>query len=256
MHASCPDWRPLDRSLARAADQGRSVAFWWRDDDAVAHTPALDRLLALASRLDLPLALALIPAEAELSLVDRIRKISGVSILVHGTRHANHAAPGQPKAEFGLDRPLESLSLDAASGLCIAKARFGALVSPIFVPPWNRIAHAFVAILPALGFRGLSTFGDRVAREPAPGLVQVNAHIDPIAWRSTRSLADPDALIARLARAVERRSREAGDNEPVGVLTHHSVHDEAVWRFCAALLERLAAHPAASFLATDAMFKP
>lgn len=249
-----PDCSPLDAALARAMDSGRTVAFWWRDDDAVAHTRALDQLLTLASRLDLPLALASIPAKVESSLVDRIRDEARIGVLVHGLRHANHAPPVQPKAEFCLDRSLERLSDDAATGLRMAQARFGARVSPIFVPPWNRAAPALVAILPTLGFRGLSTFGDRAAREPAPGLIQVNAHIDPIAWRSTRSLADPDALIAGLARTIEQQLRTADDPEPIGVLTHHLIHDEAVWGFCTSLLERLASHPASEFPPTNVMF--
>jgi len=82
------------------------------------------------------------------------------------------------------------------------------------------------------GYGGVSTFGRRKAPEPAPGLRQVNTHIDPIDWHGARSLADPGGLVAMAADAV-------AFDEPIGFLTHHLVHDEAIWRFCEAFLERL-----------------
>ena len=234
------DWSPLDAALARARDEGRTVAVWWRDDDAVAHTPALDRLLALAAQAAAPLALAAIPALVEQSLPDRVDGEPGVSLLVHGLRHANHAPPDRKRAEFGPDRAHAALRADAAEALALARARFGARVESFFVPPWNRIAPTLVPDLPGLGYRGLSAFGDRSADAPTPGLVQVNAHLDPIDWRGSRSLGDPDALVSDLAcRIADRLARRASDSEPVGLLTHHLVHDDAVWEFCEALLERL-----------------
>jgi hypothetical protein len=109
------------------------------------------------------------------------------------------------------------------------------------VPPWNRIAPELVPDLPKLGFRGLSTFGRRPAREPARGLVQVNTHFDPIDWHNGRSLRAPDELIAQLAAAIAGSSDDPG-REPIGLLTHHLVQDEATWSFCEALLARLAQH--------------
>ena len=42
---------------------GRRLGLWWRDDDARAADPALERLLGLASRHGLPLTLAVIRRE-------------------------------------------------------------------------------------------------------------------------------------------------------------------------------------------------
>jgi hypothetical protein len=247
-----PDWSPLDAALAHAAEMARPIPLWWRDDDAVAHTPALDRLLALANRLDLPIALAAIPAGIETSLVERLADELRVGLLVHGLRHANHAPPGARKAEFGDHRPLAALAADAAPGLMLARRRFGRRMRAVFAPPWNRLAPALAASLPALGYHGLSTFGDRPAPEAAPGLTQVNAHLDPIAWRAGRGLADPDALIADLAHRIAHRP--SADPEPIGLLTHHLVHDEAVWTFCESLLARLAGHAAVRFPSLDVVF--
>ena len=39
-------------NLTRWRDEGRTLPIWWRDDDAIAPTPALERLLALAERFE------------------------------------------------------------------------------------------------------------------------------------------------------------------------------------------------------------
>ncbi|MBY0396101.1 MAG: glycosyl transferase family 28, partial [Thermoleophilia bacterium] len=95
---------------------------------------------------------------------------------------------------------------------------------------------------------GLSTFGP--CGPAVPGLVQVNTHLDPVAWRAGRGLAEPRVLLARAADTVAR-----GD-APLGLLTHHLVQDARTWAFCAALLERLRAHPAVRVARADGLFAP
>lgn len=230
------DWSPLDRALERARDSACPVTFWWRDDDAVAETPQLDRLLNLANRFDAGIALACVPMGIEASLVERLAGEARAFALVHGISHANHAPEGEKKAEFGAHRSLEALEAEAAEGLERARTRLGAKLLPVFVPPWNRIAPGLIPSLPSLGYAGLSTVKDRVAGTPK-GLTVVNTHVDPIDWHGTRSLCDQEGLIRSLADAVERRlSGHADPGEPIGFLTHHLVHDERVWIFCETLL--------------------
>jgi hypothetical protein len=93
-------WSALERELSRwPAGQAR---FWWRDDDAVAATAALDRLLALRNALDIPLALAVIPATAEVSLATRVNATppDAVRVLLHGWDHRDHGGHSGPKAEL------------------------------------------------------------------------------------------------------------------------------------------------------------
>jgi hypothetical protein len=233
------DWSALDDALARAHDAGYVPSFWWRDDDAVGHTPALDRLLALSRRFELPVALAAVPARIEPSLVERLADEPLATVLVHGRTHANHAPPGERKAEFGAHRPIGAMIDDARHALATAGAA-GLPLVPVFVPPWNRAAAEVVAALPALGYRGLSTFKDRPAALAAPGLMQVNAHLDPIAWHAGKGLADVATLVATLARAVTDRTEHRADRgEAIGLVTHHLVHDGAVWAFCEQVVEHL-----------------
>jgi predicted glycosyltransferase len=245
-------WDALDSALAQFADAGRPVPFWWRDDDAVAHTPQLDRLLALAGRLELPLALAVIPASLQGSLVERLADEPLAAVLVHGLSHANHAPPGHKKAEFGRHRSLGQLAGDAAQGLGSVRAAFAGGAMPVFVPPWNRLTPELPALLPGLGFAGLSTFGER--RASVPGLTHVNTHIDPIDWRHGRGLRPPEALVAEVARIIQASAGGANRAGPIGLLTHHLVHDEATWAFCEELLGRLAAHPSVRFHTAESVF--
>ena len=82
------DWTDLAIELDHWTAAGRQASFWWRDDDAVAWTPALERLLARAE--GLPVALAVIPGEAEPALGEALAEFDGVRALQHGWRHENH----------------------------------------------------------------------------------------------------------------------------------------------------------------------
>jgi predicted glycosyltransferase len=247
------DWRPLSSAIGRAHEAGWEPAFWWRDDDAVADTPALRRLLALSRRYRSPIAVAVIPKLAEPGLEEALETWPDAAALVHGLFHRNHAHAGEKKAEFGQQRPLSMVADDARAALMLAREICPAKLLPVFVPPWNRIAPALVPILSKLGFRGLSTFLDR-ERPTVDGLLQVNTHLDPVDWRGTRSARSPDALIAETAAAVGRRLAGLADRgEPIGLLTHHGQHDEPVWTVCEALLEHLARHEVA-FTAAQHVF--
>ena len=61
-------------SLDQAAARGVQIPFWWRDDDAIEATPALEKLLELARKYDLPLALAVVPKQATASARQAARK--------------------------------------------------------------------------------------------------------------------------------------------------------------------------------------
>merc|ERR1711969_541138 len=99
-------------------------------------------------------------------------------------------------------------------------------------------------MLPEQRFSTISTFTPRKDAEAAPGLRRINTHLDPIDWRGSRSLVAPDRLIAQFAADLaDRREGRADAAEPYGLLTHHLVHDAAIWRFVADLLTRLSRAP-------------
>ena len=232
------DWSPLRRELAAWRADGLDLPIWWRDDDAITVTPALDQLERLAERLALPVHLAVIPAHAEAALAERLRSAHVLHALVHGWAHENHEPAGRKKAEFGSPRPQAADEL--ADALTRLEAIFGADLLAVFVPPWNRLHPDHLALLVQAGYRGLSTFGPREHAHPRPGLLALNTHVDPIDWKGTRGLIDPARLLAQIAGLLrDRREGRADRGEPFGYLTHHLVHDPEVWQFSEAFLAEL-----------------
>jgi hypothetical protein len=229
-------WDALGAELARWADGGRTAEFWWRDDDAGRADPALERLAALSARTGTPLALAVIPAAAEPEMLAALGPT--VAVIQHGADHRNRAAAGGKKTEF----PESEEPGEALARLAAGRARLAALAGTRAVaalaPPWNRIAAGLVPRLAASGFTGLSLYGARAAAAPAPGLRQVNTHVDIVDWGAGRGFVGEERAL-ELARAhlAARREGRADGAEPTGWLTHHARHDEAAWAFLERLFE-------------------
>ncbi len=118
---------------------------------------------------------------------------------MHGLAHRNHSPQGHSSSELGIGQPL----LDRMAALYGAHARlrrlFGAKVVPMLAPPWNRIGEDLTDASRKSGFVGLSTFKRRRAREAAPGVLQVNTHVDPVFWRGHGGLRDEAAMLDDLA---------------------------------------------------------
>jgi hypothetical protein len=250
-------WQALDGELDLWRASGRRAELWWRDDDACRDTPALHRLLEIATATNVPVALAAIPALLDQSLVDCVRQAPTVTVLQHGYAHRNHAPTGERNWELGHHRPIEAVVAELQSGRTELVRRFGARFMPALVPPWNRIDAGVVNRLPAAGFQGLSTFGPRTTAEPASTLVQCNTHVDLIAWRRGRLFIGADAAIDRVvAHLTARRERTVDPVEPTGVLTHHLDLEEDAWDFLADLIGRTEAHGAATWIAAGTAFAP
>ena len=247
------DWRRLANELDHWSGDGLVATLWWRDDDAARPAPELDRLLETRARAGVPLALAVIPASVEASAAERIN--GGCTVLQHGYAHRNHAPANARKAELGAGRSVGEAISELATGQQRLAALFGAAATAVLVPPWNRIGGGLVAALGDAGFTGLSTWGPRAQAWPAPGIGQVNTHVDIVDWRGTRGFAGEEAVLgATVAHLRARRKGVADRAEPTGLLTHHLVHDEAGWRFIEAFVERTRAHPAAHWLDAAAAF--
>jgi peptidoglycan/xylan/chitin deacetylase (PgdA/CDA1 family) len=223
----------LLRALDLRAAGGRPARLWLRDDDAVEPTAALDHLLALTQAAKVPVTLAVIPARSGQDLAVRLARASGVSVAVHGWAHVNHAPPAEKKQELGAHRPVAAVLAELAQGFAHLSQLHGGQFTPVLVPPWNRISPLVVDGLPRLGFKALSVFGP----EAAAPLPLFNTHVDVMDWHGTRG-GRPDAvLMDELATAISR------SDAPVGLLTHHLVHDAQVWGFLQRLFALTHGHP-------------
>lgn len=263
-------WTDLWSELDRWHEAEHTATFWWRDDDAVSSTTALERLLTISARSAAGLALAVIPegcAESLVTTLGQVSKSGGaeIAVLQHGIAHRNTAPAGEKKTELSAAVPLAVLSSGLIAGLHRLSDLFGDRALPVLVPPWNRIAPELVARLPSLGFLGLSTYKARHRPDPAPGLLQVNSHADLLRWKPERGfLGESETLALLLNHLQARRAALSGTDaapgfdsrEPTGILTHHLVHDEATWKFLELLLDGLNRHPAAQLLDPSEVFLP
>ena len=246
--------------LARELDawhaEGRQATLWWRDDDAERDTPRLRRLLAIACAHRVPIAIAAVPARADRTLAAAIADCPPATVVQHGCAHANHAPAGERSAELGAHRSVPERVAELDRGREALRTLFAHRFVSVLVPPWNRIAGDLVGALPGAKLHGLSCFGARATREPAPGVVQANTHVDLIAWRRDRRFIGTASALERLAGHLRaRREGEADPSEPTGILTHHLVCDDDAFAFLDACCVFLRDHPAAAWLGADAIFE-
>jgi hypothetical protein len=240
-------WRELEAALDAVAQGGKAIRLWWRDDDAGRDDPRLERLLELAERRALPLALAVVPVWLDAGGQARIAASPQASVLQHGFAHRNHAPAGQKSCELG-GRAIEMIEAELARGRAALVDAFGAAFLAVLVPPWNRFDRQLIGRLAACGFCGLSTYGRRLAFEAAAGLIEVNTHLDPIDWRGERLFVGEVAALERLIAVLD-------PDEPIGILSHHLAMDEPGWRFLDRLLGVLAAHPGAVLCSAADLFQ-
>jgi hypothetical protein len=231
------DWSLLSKELRLWAAAGLTPRLWLRDDDAVAPSQELDRLLSLCERYEVPSVLAVIPEPSGEALAHRLKDCELARIAVHGWRHANHALPGEKKQELGSHRPIPDILSELSRGLSkLATLHEGRLL-PMLVPPWNRIDPLLLSSLPDIGFRLVSAFSESLVAAVPDNLIVVNTHLDIMDW-SARNGRDHASLVVDLMGEL-RKSRDS-NRHPIGVLTHHRVHDETAWSFLGQLFEMTA----------------
>lgn len=221
----------LQRELRLWSANGRRPQLWWRDDDAVAITPGLIRLVDIAERWDIPLALAVVPGGVDDTLQGFLDKRPLLSVIQHGTDHQNARPQTQP-SQFAADAPAEAITRAIADGARRLSAFAG--WQPIYVPPWNDLQPNVLKVLPAAGLLGVSASGGLALQQPLP---RWDSHIDLMRWREPVRFVGRGRILTRLRLQLASRRQQGRWDEPIGILTHHLVHDEAAWRFLAQLLE-------------------
>lgn len=253
-------WPDLMAEFDRWEEAGKVATLWWRDDDAVAATARLGRLLSIAS--GAPVSLAVIPADAEQELPRWIAHYlrsapkASVAVLQHGWRHLNHSGRGK-KSEFPAERPRSEMVSELAAGRARLSDLFGTRAQPVLVPPWNRFDNSLLSLLACCGLTGISRARPRSASPQAPGVTEANIHVDLVAWKGNRGFVGEDAALGGLVQHLRaRRLGAVCDEEPTGILTHHLVQDEATDAFLHRLIAVSIAHPAVLWLDAGEIFAP
>ncbi len=221
-------WQRVDEELEKWDEHLLPARLWLRDDDAVDTTGPLKQLVQLIGQFDVPVALAVIPHFASRALAERVAATPHVCVALHGHAHTNHAPPGQKKCELGLHRDMQVVLDELTNGRAKLEQMFGERFINLLVPPWNRIDPQLVGKLASTGLAGFSTYGWDCFPEIS-GVTQLNTHVDIIDWRGTRGGRPASDLVDELAIALATARKLGGD--PVGILSHHLIHDEAAWEF-------------------------
>ena len=234
--------RALDEELARWRDAGREPTLWWRDDDAVDATPALDRLLdAAAHATAVPLALAVVPAQRDAGAGRAPRASTGrrraaARLRPHQPCARRREEDGARPAPAGDGRAGRARHRLDGAGAAVRPARAagaGAALEPHRARRWCRPCRrsAFAACRPS---------ASAARADPVSGLLQVNTHVDLIDWQGA-PLRRRRGGARRAVRAGARARRAPDTDEPVGILSHHLAMDEAAWDFLRSLLGRVRA---------------
>ena len=251
-------WPDLMAEFDRWEEAGKVATLWWRDDDAVAPTARLGRLLSIAS--GVPVSLAVIPADAEQELAQWLADYlhsaprASVAVLQHGWRHLNHSAVGK-KSEFPAERPTSEMAPELAAGRARLTDLFGTRAQPVLVPPWNRFDDSLLGLLARCGLTGISRARARSASSRALGIIEANIHVDLVAWKESRGFVGEDAALGGLLEHLRaRRLCGVSADEPTGILTHHLVQDEATDAFLDRLIRVSVAHPAVLWLDAGEIF--
>lgn len=226
--------------LDRRAEQSRSLALWWRDDDLECPSPELSVCLETLSEAGIAAAFAAIPSRLTSAAVEALAG-TGSALFVHGWTHTNHAPAGEKKCEFGTTRKRAERLAEIARGWERLREVGGNGATACFVPPWNRIGEDLLPELSSAGIVALSGFASPKRPAPAAAVPRLDTHVDLIDWRGTGAPISADLFAARLF-------EHDGVDGPVGILSHHRVTDRGAWTDWQPILRLLSDHPAVQWL--------
>jgi hypothetical protein len=245
-------WGPVTAELDLWTSSGQQARLWLRDDDAEASSAPLKRLLGLIKTFDIPCLLAIVPMRAQPGLARALKGHGLITAAVHGAWHTNHEPVGNKAAETPVTRGLSIITEELALARLRLMEIFGSGAGVWYVPPWNRIDSAVAALLPDIGFTAISAFAGNVFPRVS-GFQQHNTHVDIMDWKNGRIGREASAVAADLAAALAAARLDGF--RPIGVLTHHLVHDETAWRVLEEMMTVTRRHPAARWIAPAALLE-
>jgi predicted glycosyltransferase/peptidoglycan/xylan/chitin deacetylase (PgdA/CDA1 family) len=226
----------VDDGLTKA--ETKPVKVFFRADDVGVPGANFTNLIQLFTEFQTPLALAVVPVWLTQGRWEALRKWTASNPDLwcwhqHGWRHVNHEPFGR-KSEFGKSRAPENIEDDILKGRQRLERLMGAPFTPIFTPPWNRMADSALDAIKDLGFKAVSR--NQSAKPPAPdGLKDWAVNVD----LHTRSEIDPGAAWDGLAFEMV----EALGSGMCGIMIHHQRMNKAAFLFLRELLAELKTRP-------------
>lgn len=213
------------------------VTIFFRDDDVGWGNAQLFTLLDLFAEHRLPIDLAVIPQSLIPRLATQLRirvetNAAPIGLHQHGFAHINHQSSGR-KCEFGSERTRAAQYEDIALGQRQLREEFGALLDPIFTPPWNRCTEETGRCLRELGFQTLSRESGAQPLNLA-GLAELPVSVDWFAaHKKVRLQREEFGAYCATALSATR---------PVGIMFHHARMDRDEYHAASELLTLLVTH--------------
>ena len=143
--------------------------------------------------------------------------------------HGGGSEECEKKAELGDHRAIGAVIEELEAGRASLASLFRDRFLAVLVPPWNRLSPNVALSRDQIGLPGLSTFNRVGSADP----VQVNTHIDLIAWRTTRGFVGWQSLLQDLEDEITDRLRriDVDDLTPREALAllaelHEKVHEK------------------------------
>ena len=196
-----------------------SARLFIRDDDVWTSDKNFRFFFDLAIDRSLPVVYAVIPGKMDKGLIRFLRRAKEktphlLDIVQHGWVHANHAANGETKYEFGTARSLKSQHEDIQQGVKHMSLAFGDHLTPAFVPPYHGYDERTLQVLDEEGFQIFSAGTRRSAVKKR--FFEIPAQVSFSRYdQGKTSIHKAIDVIGFLVKGIDRR--------PIsGVVTHHA----------------------------------
>ncbi len=244
--------KQLRSLLERSQTAGKFVEIFFRDDDVDEDEASLRRLLGIFTSRKIPIILGVIPAKLTASatalLLEKERDFPGlIELTQHGWQHVNHEV-SERKCEFGSSRNFAEQLADIQRGQMRMSEVFGEQWFPAFIPPWNRCTTQTCQVLNQLGFRVLSKLHGKLSSSPDFQGREISVTLDIFTWKNGAILKPAEEIFTELANQI-------GLGEPLGIMLHHKVMNDASFAFLESLLIELSASYAIRFHTFQSLLK-
>jgi hypothetical protein len=230
------------------ARKGKKITFWWRDDDAIEETQALQKLLKLVDHK--AISIATIPEYCTKSLIDIVKENPYIHLLQHGVSHENFAHKEEKKCEFPTHLSDEHHWQRIQYGRDKIFQLYPEWDGKGFVPPWNRMKLNSAEGLKDIGFDYISAFESLKARNIATKhIAYCDSNIDPIDWKGNDGKNNYGFIGWQACDDI--LLHHAQYQQHIGLLTHHLVHNEAMWHKLEIIADFMHHHPAIDWQAPN-----
>jgi len=158
--------------------------------------------------------------------------------------------PGGPSGELTSGRDVAQVVHELSAGHSKLAAMFPERFMPVMVPPHNHLAQRLVESVTDAKFSFVSIDGDFAGF----AIPSRNVHVDVIDWQRNHAATLAQVVRSAIAALRLRRYGLVKVDTPIGLMTHHLVHDDEIWSLTTSFLSFLKQHPNVRFPEMNEIF--